>query len=144
MDIKQLTLYRVLYANSDISGSSYVSFRNVEAFIYQSWESQPGRLSSAPTLDPTRRVTRILKLVCQECGCLIPSGATDPEVSPSFLPSGLEEDLCLHEVQPLPPKPFVHKEGHLGQQVGPLQPAMGARSQRYATMPMPWRRGGYP
>ena len=36
-----------------------------------------------------------------------------------FPPSGPEEDLCLHEVQPLPPKPSVPEACRVGQQVVP-------------------------
>lgn len=35
-----------------------------------------------------------------------------------FPPSGPEEDLCLHEVRPLPPTASVFKDGCMGQQVG--------------------------
>ena len=41
-------------------------------------------------------------------------------------PSGPEEDLCLHEVQPLPPDPCVLQGFHVGQQVGPVSPGDGS------------------
>ena len=42
-----------------------------------------------------------------------------PEAWCSFSPSGPEEDLCLHEVQPLPPRPSVPEACRVGQQVVP-------------------------
>lgn len=36
-----------------------------------------------------------------------------------FPTSGPEEDLCVHEVQPLPPSASVSKDCRVGQQVGP-------------------------
>ena len=41
-------------------------------------------------------------------------------------PSEPEEDLCLHEVQPLPPDPCVLQGFHVGQQVGPVSPGDGS------------------
>ena len=61
--------------------------------------------------------------------CMNRSGAADlkPDLFP---PSGPEEDLCLHAVQPLPPRPSVPEACRVGQQVMPptRRWAWGARA----------------
>ncbi|KAB1274736.1 Glutathione S-transferase Mu 4 [Camelus dromedarius] len=64
------------------------------------------------------------------------SGAADLRLTFFFPPSGPEEDRCLHEVQLLPPRPFVHKECGVGQQVVPRKAGAGVRSQGCACSTM--------
>lgn len=88
----------------------------------------PGRLSYAPTVPPSGSLAWILNLECLKWGCVSPAAQQTLRSGLLFPPSGPAEDLCLHEVQSLPPDSCVLQDGHVGQQVGPISAGAGARS----------------